>query len=152
VPPGVIAMRNGDYNMALSLTLASIKDEKKDYFKYLEVANIYYVRAMRENSNREKWAAQAATYAEKSASFGSDDWSALREAAAYEDHVGDLVGQGCPYYVKASGYDQQAFDSLKGDSIWAGDEKFPTQPFRDGLEKSLKSEQDKIRTKCSSKP
>jgi hypothetical protein len=60
VPPEVKLLRRGRYDEAAKATLDSIKDEKKDYFKYESVAAVYFTRAVRDPANRDKWAAQAA--------------------------------------------------------------------------------------------
>lgn len=151
-PPEVKLLRKGRYDDAVKAILDSIKDEKKDYFKYQMVAAIYAVRAVKDPSNREKWIEQAAFYIGKSVSPAPDDSMNLMGAAFGSDHIGDISSQSCPYYEKARHYAQDAMSQLKSDSIFAGDEKMPTQPIRDEFGKFLKSLQDKIETKCANKP
>ena len=67
-PPEFKLLKKGRYDEAAKVTLDSIKDEKKDYFKYQSVAVVYYTRAVKDPPNREKWAAQAAFYIDKSVS------------------------------------------------------------------------------------
>ena len=151
-PPEVKLLRRGHYDEAVKATLDSIKDEKKDYFKYQSVAAVYYARAVKDPSNREKWAAQAAMYVDKSASLASDDFINLMQAAFIIGHIGDVSSQGCPYYEKARNYAQSAMSQLKSDRIFVGDEKMPTQPIRDELGKFLETLRGKIETKCATKP
>jgi hypothetical protein len=151
-PPEVKLLRKGRYDEAAKTTLDSIKDEKKDYFKYQSVAAVYYTRAVRDPANRDKWAAQAAIYEDKSVSLAPDDSINLMLAASGIDHIGDVSSQGCPYYEKARNYAQDAMSQLKGDGIFVGDEKMPTQPIRNEVGKLLGTLQGKIETKCPSKP
>jgi hypothetical protein len=151
-PPEVKLLRKGRYDDAAKATLDSIKDEKKDYFKYQSVAVIYAARAVQDPSNREKWAEQAAFYLGKSVSLAPDDSLNLMAAAFGIDRVGDLSSQSCPYYEKASHYAQDAMSHLKSDSILVGDEKTPTQPIRDELGKFQKRLQSKIETRCANRP
>lgn len=150
--PEIKLLRKGRYDDAAKAALDSIKDERKEYFKYQTVAAIYGARAVKDPSNREKWAEQAAFYVGKSVSLAPDNSMNLMEAAFGIDHIGDISGQGCPYYEKARHYAQDAMSQLKSDSIFAGDEKMPTQPIRDELGKFQKSLQSKIETKCANKP
>jgi hypothetical protein len=151
-PAEVKLLRKGRYDDAAKAALDSIKDEKKDYFKYQSVAAIYATCAVKDPSNREKWAGQAAFYLGKMVSLAPDDFMNLMEAAFGFDRIGDISSQGCPYYEKARHYAQDAMSQLKSDSIFVGDEKTPTQPIRDELEKFLKRLQGKIETKCTNKP
>jgi hypothetical protein len=151
-PPEVKLLRKGRYDDAAKAILDSIKDEKKDYFKYQSVAAIYAARAVKDPSNREKWAEEAAFYLGKSVSLAPDDSMNLMTAAFGIDRIGDISNQGCPYYERASNYAQDAMTQLKSDSIFVRDEKMPTQPIRDELGKFLKSLQGKIETKCTNKP
>ncbi len=145
-------LRKGRYDDAAKVILDSIKDEKKDYFKYQSVAAIYAARAAQDPPNREKWTGQAAFYVGKMVSLAPDDSINLMTAAFAIDRIGDISSQGCPYYEKARQYAQDAMSQLKSDSIFVGDEKMPTQPIRDELGKLQKSLQSKIETKCASKP
>lgn len=151
-PPEVKLLRKGRYDDAAKAALDSIKDEKKDYFKYQSVAAIYAARAAQGPSNREKWAEQAAFYLGKSVSLAPDDSMNLIAAAFGTDRIGDISSEGCPYYEKARHYAQDAMSQLKSDSIFIGDEKTPTQPIRDELGKFQKSLQSKIEIKCANKP
>jgi hypothetical protein len=151
-PPEMKLLRKGRYDDAAKAALDSIKDEKKDYFKYQSVAAIYATRAVKDPSNREKWAQEAASYLARSVSLAPDDSMNLMTAAFGTDRIGDISSQGCPYYEKARHYAQDAMTQLKSDSIFVGDEKMPTQPIRDEFGKFLKSLQDKIETKCANKP
>jgi hypothetical protein len=151
-PPEVKLLRKGRYDEAAKVTLDSIKVEKKDYFKYQSVAAVYYARAIRDPSNREKWAEQASFYVDKSVSLAPDDFVNLMGAAFGVDRIGDISSQGCPYYEKARNYARDAMSQLKNDSIFVGDEKMPTQPIRNEIGKLLGTLQGKIETKCASKP
>ncbi|MGD0793633.1 MAG: hypothetical protein ABR920_17870 [Terriglobales bacterium] len=151
-PPEVKLLRKGRYDDAAKAILDSIKDEKKDYFKYESVAAVYGARAVKDPSNREKWAEQAAFYVGKSVSLAPDDSGNLMAAAFGIDRIGDISSQGCPYYERARHYAQDAMNQLKSDSISVGDEKMPTQPIRDEVGKLLKRLQGKIETKCTNKP
>jgi hypothetical protein len=66
-------LKKGRYDDAAKAALDSIKDEKKDYFKYQTVAVIYATRAVKDPSNREKWAEQSAFYLGKMVSLAPDD-------------------------------------------------------------------------------
>lgn len=44
-PPELLLLRKGRYEEAAKIILDSIKDEKKDYFRYQDVATVYAVRA-----------------------------------------------------------------------------------------------------------
>jgi len=151
-PPEVRLLKKGRYDEAARAILDSIKDEKKDYFKYQTVAIVYGARAAKDPSNREKWAEEAALYIDKSVSLAPDDFANLMSAALNFDHVGDVSGQPCAYFEKASQYAQDAISQLKNDSIFVGDEKIPTQPIRDDLGKLLGKVRGKIEARCSNKP
>jgi hypothetical protein len=151
-PPESKLLRKGRYDEAVTAVLDSIKDEKKDYLKYQTVAAIYYSRAHHDPTNREKWAAQAATYVDKSVSLAPHDFLNLMEAASMFDRLGDSSSQGCADYEKAQRYAQDSSSELKGDSIVAGDEKMPSQLVRDAVEKLLKKIQGEMQSKCEGKP
>jgi len=151
-PPEVKLLRKGRYDEAAKATLDSIKDEKKDYSKYQSVAAVYYARAVKDPSNRDKWTEQAVFYVDKSVSLSPDDSINLMEAAFSIDRIGDVSAQGCPYFEKARDYAQDAMGQLKNDSIFVGDERMPTQPIRDEIGKLLKRVHDKIEAKCTNKP
>ena len=151
-PPELNLLRKGRYDDAAKAALDSIKDEKKDYFKYQSVSAIYAARAVQDPSNREQWVGQAAFYLGKMVSLAPDDSMNLVTAAFGTDRIGDISSQGCPYYEKARHYAQDAMTQLRSDSISVGDEKMPTQPIRDELGKFQKSLQSKIETKCPNKP
>ena len=150
-PPEMKLLRKGRYDEAAKAALDSIKDEKKDYLKYQSVAAVFYARAVKDQSNREKWAAQAAIYEDKSVNLAPNDSINLMLAASGIDRIGDVSSQGCPYYEKARDYAEGAISQLKGDSIFVGDEKMPTQPIRNEVGKLLGTLQAKIDTKCSPK-
>jgi tetratricopeptide (TPR) repeat protein len=150
-PPEVKLLKKGRYDEAAKAILDSIKDEKKDYFKYQSVAAVYGARAVKDPSNREKWTEQAAFYVGKSVSLAPNDSINLMGAALAIDRIGDISSQGCPYYEKARHYAQDAMNQLS-DSIFAGDEKMPTQPIRDELGELLRRLQGKIENKCTNKP
>jgi hypothetical protein len=145
-------LRKGRYDEAAKAALDSIKDEKKDYFKYYSVVAVYGARAVKDPPNREKWLEQAAFYVDKTVSLASDDPINSMDAAFNMDRIGDISNQSCPYYEKARKYAQDALGQLKSDSIVAGDEKMPTQPIRDELGKLLKNLRGKTETKCANKP
>lgn len=151
-PPETKLFRKGHYDEAVRAILDSIKDEKKDYFKYQSVAVVYGARAVKDPANREKWAEQAAIYLGKSVSLAPDDSMNLMAAAFGIDRIGDISSQGCPYYEKARHYAQDAMSQLKSDSIFVGDEKMPTQPIRDEIGKLLQRLQGKIEARCTNKP
>jgi hypothetical protein len=151
-PPEVKLLRRGRYDEAAKAILDSIKDEKKDYFKYQSVAAVYYARAVKDPSNREKWAEQAALYVGKSVSLAPDDSINLISAAIGVDRIGEVSSQPCPYYEKADQYAQDAMRQLTSASIFVGDEKMPTQPIRDKVGKLLRELQVKIEAKCPNKP
>jgi len=150
-PPEVKFLRKGRYDDAARATLDSIKDEKKDYFKYQSVAAVYGARAVKDPSNREKWTEQAAFYLGKSVSLAPNDSINLMAAALGIDRIGDISSQGCPYYEKARHYAQDSMSQLTSDSIFVGDEKMPTKPIRDELGKFLTRLQGKMETKCTNK-
>jgi hypothetical protein len=79
-PPETKLLRKGRYEEAAKVVLESIKDEKKEYFKYQSVAVVYAARALRDPTNREKWAGQAALYIDKSVSLAPTDSINLLEA------------------------------------------------------------------------
>jgi hypothetical protein len=145
-------LRKGRYDDAAKAVLDSIKDEKKDYFRYYSVVAVYGARAVKDPSNREKWLEQAAFYVDKSVSLAPNDSLNSTDAAFSMDRLGDISNQGCPYYEKARQCAQDAMGLLKSDSIVVGDEKMPTQPIRDEIGKLLKNLRGKIETKCANKP
>jgi hypothetical protein len=151
-PPEMKLLRKGRYDEAAQAVLDSIKDEKKDYFRFNSVAAVYFARAARDRSNREKWVAQAAFYIDKGATAAPNDPLNLMVAASGMDRIGDGSNQSCPYYEKARRFAQGAMSQLKGDSIFVGDEKTPTQPIRDEIAKLLSRLQSKIEAKCTSNP
>ena len=151
-PPEMRLLRKGRYDEAAKVILDSIKGDEKDCFKYQSVAVVYAARAVKDPSNREKWVEQAAFYVDKSVSLAPNDWGNSMDAAFSSDRIGDISNQGCPYYEKARQYAQDAMNQLKGDSIFAGGEKMPTQPIRDVIGKLLKKVQGKIEAKCPNKP
>jgi hypothetical protein len=80
-PPETKLLRKGRYEEAAKVVLESIKDEKKEYFKYQSVAVVYAARALKDPTNREKWAGRAALYMDKSVSLAPTDSINLLEAA-----------------------------------------------------------------------
>lgn len=151
-PPEYRLLKRGRYDEAAKVILDSIKDEKKDYMQYQNVATVYYSRAAKDPANRDKWIEQAAFYVDKSVSIAPTDPLNLMFAAFYVDRLGDASGQPCVYYGKAGRYAQEAMNELKNDSIFVGDEKMPTQPIRDEIGKLLKTLQGKTETKCANNP
>ena len=150
-PPEYRLLKKGRYDEAAKAILDSIKDERKDYMKYQEVATVYYARAAKDPANREKWIEQASSYVEKSVSLAPTDAMNLMFAALYIDRIGDASSQPCVYYAKAGNYAQEAINELQNDSIFVGDEKMPTQPIRDEMRKLLTSLEGKTATKCANK-
>jgi hypothetical protein len=151
-PPEMKLLRKGRYDEAAKAVLDSIKDEKKDYFRYYSAVAVYGARAVKDPSNREKWLEQATFYVDKSVSLAPNDSINSMDAAFNMDRLGDISNQGCPYYEKAHQYAQDAMGLLKSDSIVVGDEKMPTQPIRDEIGKLLENLRGKIETKCANKP
>jgi len=145
-------MRKGRYDEAAKAILDTIKDEKKDYFKYESVAFVYGARAAHDPSNREKWLEQAAFYVDKGVSFAPNDPINLMSAAFSTEGIGESSNQPCPYYVKASQYARDAMSEFKTDSIFAGDEKMPTQPLRNDIEKLLGRLRGKMGAACTHQP
>lgn len=151
-PREVKLLRKGRYDEAARATLDSIKDEKKDCFKYYSVAAVYGARAVKDPSNREKWLEQAAFYVDKGVSLASDDSMNLMDAAFTMDRIGDISNESCPYYRKARQYAQDAMRQLKSDSMVVDDEKIPTQPIRDEIGKLLEKLPGKIEVACTNRP
>jgi hypothetical protein len=151
-PPEVKLLRRGHYDEAARAILDSIKDEKKDYWRYQSVAAVFCARAQNDPSNREKWYEEATGYIDKSVSLSPKDPVNLMSAAFSVERIGDFSKRPCPYYERATKYAQDAMSQLKTDSIFAGDEKMPTQPIRDEIEKHLNSLEEKTKTKCANKP
>jgi hypothetical protein len=151
-PPEYRLLRNGRYDEAVKGILDSIKDERKDYRKYQDLATVYYARAAKDPANREKWIDQASSYVDKSVSVAPTDPINQMFAAIYMDRIGDASSQPCVYYAKAGKYAQEAMNELQNDSIFVGDEKMPTQPIRDEIRKLLTSLEGKTATKCANKP
>jgi tetratricopeptide (TPR) repeat protein len=151
-PPEVKLLRKGRYDEAAKAILDSIKDEKKDSWKYQSVAAVYYARAQSEPTSREKWLAEANRYVEKSIDLSPDDFVNLMSGAFGIERIADSSSQPCPYYAKATEYARDALAQLKGDSISVGNEKMPTEPIRADIEKHLSGLNDKVKTKCPDKP
>lgn len=150
--PETKLLRKGRYEEAANVVLESIKDEKKEYFKYQSVAVVYAARALKDPTNREKWAGQAALYIDKSVSLAPTDSINLLEAALSIERVGDISGQSCAYYEKAREYAQSGTSQLKSNCIFVADEKVPTQPIRNEFSKLLGTLQNKIEARCGQKP
>lgn len=151
-PPEVKLLRKGRYDEAARAVLDSIKDEKKDSWRYQSVAAVYYTRAQNEPINREKWLAEADSYIGKSIDLSPNDPINLMSGASGVEKIGDSSSQPCPYYAKATEYAQGALAQLQGDSIFVGDEKVPTQPIRDDIEKRLSGLNGKTQARCLKKP
>jgi len=147
-PPEDTLLKRGRYDQAAKLVLASIKGDKTDYFKYQTLATIYYARALKDQANREQWIQQAASYEAKSVSVAQNDPISALPAAFGLDTIADASSKPCPYYQTATQYAQEAIEELKGDAIFVGDEKMPTKPIRDDLEKLQDKIQGKINAKC----
>ena len=150
--PEVNLLKKGRYDEAIKAALGSIQDDKKDYYQYQGVASIYYYRAIKEPSSREKWIEQSVFYIDKSVSLAPDDPLNSAQAAAALIRIGDSSDKACPYYEKARHYAQDSMSQLKGDSIFLGDEKMPNQPIRDKIAKLQNSLNGKIEATCSSTP
>jgi hypothetical protein len=150
-PPEYRLLKKGRYDEAAKAILDSIKDERKDYMKYQDVATVYYARAAKDRANREKWFEQASSYVDKSVSLGPSDPMNVMFAAFHIDRIGDASSQPCVYYTKAGKYAQEAINELQNDSIFVGDEKMPTQPIRDEIRKLLTSLEGKTTAKCANK-
>jgi hypothetical protein len=148
-PPEVKLLRKGRYEEAARAILDSIKDEKKDSWRYQSVAAVYFARAENDRPNQEKWYEEANRYIDKSAALSADDPVNLMSAAFGLERIGDFSSRPCPYYEKATKYAEEAMSQLKADSIFVGDEKMPTQPVRDEIEKHLKDLESKNRAKCA---
>lgn len=151
-PPEIKLLRRGRYDEAAKAALESIKDEKKEYFKYQSVAVVYAARAVKDPTNREKWAGQAALYIDKSVSLAPTDSINLLEAALSNERIGDISGQSCQYYEKAREYAQTGMSQLKRDCIFVSDERVPTQPIRNEFSKLLSALQTKTEARCGQKP
>lgn len=151
-PPEAKLLSKGRYDEAAKAVLDSIKDEKKDSWRYQSVAAIYYARAQNEPASREKWLAEANSYIEKSIDLSPDDFVNLMLGAFGIERIGDSSSRSCPYYEKATEHARGALAQLKGDSVRVGDEKIPSQPIRAEIEKHINGLNDKITTKCSGKP
>ena len=150
--PEIRLLKKGRYDEAAKTILDSIKDERKDYRKYQDLATVYFARAAQDPANREKWIVQASSYVDKSVSLAPSDPINRMFAAFYFDRIGDASNQPCVYYSKAGKYAQEAINGLQNDSIFVGDEKMPTQPIRDEIRKLLTSLDGKNATKCGNKP
>jgi hypothetical protein len=151
-PPEVKLLKRGRYDEAARAVLDSIKDEKKDSWRYQSVAAVYYARAQNDAANHEKWLAEAQNYIDKSISLSANDPVDLMSGAIGTERIGDSSSQPCSYYEKANVYAQSALAQLKSDSMFAGDEKIPTQPIRDDIERHINALNSKTRTKCLNKP
>ena len=151
-PPEMKLLRRGRYEEAAKIILDSIKDQRKDYFRYYSVAAVYLSRAIKDHANREKWVTQAAFYVNKSVGVAPDDALNSMNAAFSMNRIGNVSSQSCRYYEQARQYAQDATSQLKGDSIFVGDEKMPTQPIRDDLEKFMGKLQGEIAAKCTNTP
>ena len=151
-PPEVRLLRKGRYDEAANAILDSIKDEKKDSWRYQSVAAVYYARAQNEPTSREKWLAEANSYIEKSIDLSPDDFVNLMSGASGIERIGDSSSRSCPYYAKATEHARSALAQLKGDSVSVGDEKIPTESIRAEIEKHINGLNDKIKTKCPDKP
>ena len=146
-------LRKGRFDEAAKAALESIKDEKKEYFKYQSVAAVYAARAVKDPTNREKLVQQAALYIDKSDGLSSGRLSInLVEAASGTERLGDISGQGCPYYEKAREYAQTGMSQLKSDCIFVSDERVPTQPIRNEFGKLLGALETKTGPKCGQNP
>jgi hypothetical protein len=151
-PPEVKLLKKGRYNEAAKAILDSIKDEKKDSWRYQSVAAVYFAHAQNDPSNREKFLAEAESYIEKSIRLSANDPVDLMSGAFGIEKIGDSSSQPCPYYAKATEYASSALAQLRGDSLVAGDEKVPTQPIRDDIEKHISGLNEKTKTRCLNKP
>jgi len=151
-PPETRLLKKGRYDEAAKAILDSIKDERKDFRKYQDLATVYYARAAKDPANREKWIVQASSYVDKSVTLAPNDPINKMFAAFYIDRIGDASGQPCVYYAKAGKYAQEAMNGLQNESIFVGDEKMPTQPIREEIRKLLTSLEGKNATKCANKP
>lgn len=151
-PPEMKLLRRGRYDDAAKAVLASIKDEKKEYFKYQTVAAVYAARAAKDPANREKWVQQAASYIDKSVTLAPTDPINFLEAASGTERLGDISSQGCPYYEKARQYAQTGLSQVKTECILVTDERVPTQPIRNEFSKVLGDLETKTETKCGQEP
>jgi hypothetical protein len=151
-PPEIKLLRKGRYDEAAKAALASIKDEKKEYFKYQTVAAVYVARAVKDPANREKWVQQAASYIDKSVILAPTDPINFLEAASATERLGDISDQGCTYYEKARRYAQTGMDQLKSNCIFVSDERVPAQPIRNEFSKLLGALETKTEAKCGRKP
>ena len=68
-PPETRLLKKGRDDEAAKTILDSIKDERKDYGKYQDLATVYYAHAAKDPANREKWIVQASSYVDKSVSL-----------------------------------------------------------------------------------
>jgi hypothetical protein len=151
-PPEVRLLKKGRYDEAAKTILDSIRDERKDYRKYQDLATVYFARAAKDPANREKWIVQASSYVDKSVSLAPSDAINQMFAGLYFDRIGDASSQPCVYYAKAGKYAQEAINGLQNDRVFVGEEKMPTQPIRDEIRKLLTSLDGKNTTKCGNKP
>jgi hypothetical protein len=151
-PPETKLLRKGRYDEAIKAALESIKDENTAYLKYDSVAAIYAVRAVKDPSNREKWLEEASRYADKIVNLAHADSINFLDAASATDRIGDISSQSCPYYEKVRQYAQSGISKLNSDCMFVGDERVPTKPIRNDVDKLLSRLQGKIEAKCMQKP
>ena len=131
------------YDEAIQVGMDWLQDHPGDDFVHQEIANVYLIRAQKENpSQREQWVAKAIFYSDKAANLHSKNKDVagvqLFQVARGFEAAGDLsTTEKCSCYARARKLLQEREPSLQGDQITLDGRTYKLAPLRKENEKIL---------------
>lgn len=137
------------WDQAIKLALARIRDERRDYGLYNQMAIVYLERAQEDTAHRDQWVRTATSYLDRAASLGPNDMANLLQVTQGYERAGDLVRDGCVYYKKALAEGQKGLTVIPKDFVQVDNRRFPTQPVRTEFDDIIYRLQTKVRS-CQS--
>jgi hypothetical protein len=143
--------KQGRYDDAVQLGLDLLKNNPTDEIVYQQIADVYFVRAKKDQDQREEWVTKGVSYVEKSLSFNSKDRDTagahlFQDARSFE-LAGDLsADKKCAYYARARKLLESRASQLQGDQVTLAGKTFPLEPLRkenDGILAGVKDKTTK---------
>ena len=141
--------KQGRYDDAVHLGLDLLKNDPSDEIIYQQIADVYLVRAQKEQNQRKEWVTKAVSYVEKSLSFNSKDKDIagvylLQDARAFESAADLSNDNKCAYYDKAKKLLEDRVARLQGDQVTMAGRSFPLEPLRKENDKVLAEVKGKV--------
>lgn len=123
------------YDDAVQLGLELLKNDPTDEIVLQQIADVYLIRAKKDQDRREEWVAKAVSYTEKALSYNSKDKDVagvhlFQDARSFE-LAGDLSrDKKCAYYERARKLLTDRVPLIQGDQIALAGKTFPLEPLR----------------------